>query len=82
MGTWVRRIICLPRSFAARIFSIPETDSGIIKVGFSTAENKRTFHFTDENRPVLLVSPDENLGELENTAAIRRVARPNNEGKS
>ena len=62
--------------------AIPETDSGIIKVGFSTAENKRTFHFTDENRPVLLVSPDENLGELENTAAIRRVARPNNEGKS
>jgi len=51
-------------------------------VGFSTAENKRTFHFTDENRPVLLVSPDENLGELENTAAIRRVARPINEGKS
>ena len=70
------------RELSSGDVTIPETDSGIIKVGFSTAENKRTFHFTDENRPVLLVSPDENLGELENTAAIRRVARPNNEGKS
>ena len=70
------------RELSSGDVAIPETDSGIIKVGFSTAENKRTFHFTDENRPVLLVSPDENLGELENTAAIRRVARPNNEGKS
>ncbi len=59
--------------------SIPETDSGIRKIGFSSNENNRTFHFSDSNKPALIVKPDQSLGELEGMAAIRRAARSNND---
>ncbi|MBQ2566625.1 MAG: cell division protein FtsZ [Bacteroidales bacterium] len=59
--------------------SIPETDSGIQRIDFSSNENNRTFHFSDANIPALIVKPDQSLGELEGKAAIRRAARPNND---
>ena len=59
--------------------SIPETISGIGTIGFNTNENNRTFHFSEENIPSLIVKPDQSIGELEGTAAIRRAARPNND---
>ncbi len=62
--------------------SIPETDSGIQKIGFSSTENCRTFHFSESNIPALIKKSGENISELENTAAIRRAARPNNDQQS
>lgn len=53
---------------------LPATiDSSAIKtVGFISSENKRTFHFKEDEKPVLLVAPGQNISILEDTPAIRR----------
>ena len=56
--------------------SIPDNGGGSPrKIGYNTEENIRTFHFTEDERPVLLVNPGESLGELEAVPAIRRSAK-------
>ena len=56
--------------------SIPDNGGGSPrKIGYNTEENIRTFRFTEDERPVLLVNPGESLGELEAVPAIRRSAK-------
>lgn len=52
------------------------SDGMIIRtVGFNTTENCRTFAFIEDNKPVLLVQPGDNIAPLENIPAIRRAKR-------
>ncbi|MCI1640784.1 MAG: cell division protein FtsZ [Bacteroidales bacterium] len=53
---------------------IPNMDNGFRKIGYNTSENKRTFNFDEKNKPILIVEPKQNISELENVPAIRRVA--------
>ena len=46
----------------------------INKISYNTVENIPHFHF--DTKPVLLVSNDQEISELTNTAAIRRTSRP------
>ncbi len=56
-------------------FNNPDEDIHINKVGFNTMENVRKFNFSEENKPVLVLSPGQSKSELEAVAAIRRAAR-------
>lgn len=42
-------------------------------VGYSTKENCRTFNFSEDEKPILITTPGENLGELESIPAVRRI---------
>lgn len=55
--------------------SLPDEIININKVGYSTSENGRKFHFNEDQIPVLILSGNSRKNELENIAAIRRVAR-------
>ncbi len=55
--------------------SLPENASQRVKIGFSTKENTRTFHFEGREKPVLCVGVGEEKSRLENEAAIRRAVR-------
>ena len=55
--------------------SLPESASQRVKIGFSTKENTRTFHFEGRPKPVLCIGPGEEKSRLENEAAIRRAVR-------
>jgi len=55
--------------------SLPESASQRVKIGFSTKENTRTFHFEGRPKPVLCVGVGEEKSRLENEAAIRRAVR-------
>ena len=55
--------------------TLPNENININKIGFSTVENVRKFHFNIDDKPVLILAQNSNRSELENIAAIRRVAR-------
>lgn len=55
--------------------TLPDEIININKVGYSTSENGRKFHFNDNQIPVLILSGNSRKNELENIAAIRRMAR-------
>ena len=55
---------------------LPEVDITINKVGYSTTENVRKFHY--DSKPALLLQPGESKSELEGVAAIRRSIRHQN----
>jgi cell division protein FtsZ len=55
--------------------SLPESASQRVKIGFSTKENTRTFHFDGRPKPVLCIGAGEEKSRLENEAAIRRAVR-------
>ena len=55
--------------------SLPESASQRVKIGFSTKENTRTFHFEGRPKPVLCVGVGEEKSRLETEAAIRRAVR-------
>jgi cell division protein FtsZ len=61
---------------------LPADGVVIRTVGFNTAENCRTFAFSEDNKPVLLVQPGDNLAPLENIPAIRRENRKVESGSS
>lgn len=44
-------------------------------IGFNTKENTRLFHFDLDNPPALLVREGQDISELENTPAIRRIQK-------
>ena len=54
---------------------LPDEEININKIGFSTAENTRKFHFAPDEKPVLVLRRGQNKAELEGTAAIRRAGR-------
>lgn len=45
------------------------------QIGFNIKENSRTFRFDPDAAPALLVREDQDLSDLENTPAIRRILR-------
>jgi cell division protein FtsZ len=51
--------------------SLPET-STIQNIGYNTQENRRTFNFSEDDRPALLVNSEQDRSMLENIPAIRR----------
>lgn len=53
---------------------LPDADVPINKVGYNTSENVRKFHFTPDDIPVMASDSLANRSEIENIAAIRRLA--------
>ena len=51
--------------------SLPDTGS-IQNIGYNTQENRRTFNFSEDDKPALLVSSAQDFSMLENIPAIRR----------
>ena len=51
--------------------SLPDTGS-IQNIGYNTQENRRTFSFSEDEKPALLVSSAQDYSMLENIPAIRR----------
>ena len=43
------------------------------RIGYSSSENLRSFRFDPEQKPALLVGPNDPLADLENIPAIRRI---------
>lgn len=54
---------------------LPEPAGIFRKIGYNKGENVRRFRFNEDEKPVLLVDWKENKGELEDTPAIKRIAR-------
>lgn len=50
-------------------------DSSSQQIGFNTKSNIRKFNYDPDNKPVLIVAKGEQLSELENVPAIRRIQR-------
>ncbi len=50
-------------------------DSSSQQIGFNTKSNVRKFSYDPDNKPVLIVAKGEQLSELENVPAIRRIQR-------
>ena len=62
------------KSDAAQSEGIPlYEDMSSQQIGYNTKSNVRTFNFDPDNKPCLVVKPDENISDLENVPAIRRV---------
>lgn len=62
------------KSDAAQGEGIPlYEDMSSQQIGYNTKSNVRAFNFDPDNRPCLVVKPDENISDLENVPAIRRV---------
>ena len=51
--------------------SLPDTGT-IQNIGYNTQENRRTFNFSEDDKPALLVSSAQDYSMLENIPAIRR----------
>lgn len=47
-----------------------------IKIGYNTSANVRTFNFSQEQKPIMILSPNQRIADIENVAAIRRAAKP------
>ncbi len=52
---------------------LPDTQSSI-KIGYNTSTNVRKFNFTEEDKPIMVLKRGQNIADIENTPAIRRVA--------
>lgn len=50
-------------------------DSSSQQIGFNTKSNVRKFNYDPDNKPVLIVAKGEQISELENVPAIRRIQR-------
>lgn len=50
-------------------------DSGSQQIGFNTKSNIRKFNYDPDNKPALIVGKGDQLSELENVPAIRRIKR-------
>ena len=55
--------------------SIPTTFTRRTKIGYNTAENRRTYHFDENDVPELIKKPGEDKSRLESEPAIRRIVR-------
>lgn len=49
------------------------------KIGYNTSENSRNFHFSENNKPALILEHGENTSQLENIPAIRRIGKSSGE---
>lgn len=58
---------------------LPEPAGVFRKIGYNKGENERRFHFSKDDKPVLLVDLKANMAELENTPAIKRMAKTERE---
>lgn len=52
---------------------LPETT--VEKVGFNTSLNSPRFHFPEDEKPLLCVTPEDDINDLENVTAIRRTSK-------
>ena len=64
-----------PDNVAGEVTLPEENTASVNKIGFNTMENVRRFHFSEDEKPVLILRPDQSKSELEATAAIRRIAK-------
>ena len=56
--------------------SLPEIQGRSTKIGFNTQDNRQTFHFGPEEKPVLCVLPGDDRSRLEQVPSIRRTTCP------
>ena len=54
---------------------LPEENIHINKIGYNSSENMPKFHFTENQKPVLVVSPDQDKAALNEIPAIKRATR-------
>ena len=59
--------------------TLPEPAGMFRKIGYNKGENERRFHYSEDQKPVLLVPPQANKAELENTPAIKRMVKSERE---
>ena len=64
------------RSKAAAEEGIDLPQVKVHKIGYNSAPVRKKLAFDSSNRPVLLVSEDQSISELENVSALRRKALP------
>lgn len=62
-----------PESSSGGEIELQDTQSSI-KIGYNTASNVRTFHFSEEEKPVMILKPGQDIAGIENIPAIRRMA--------
>ena len=83
-GSDIGKLILITKDFCYKDLTENTTEPGevnltddpiSIKVNYNYTDNVRKFHFTDDNKPVLALSPGQSKSELEATPAIRRVVR-------
>lgn len=53
--------------------TIYSSDNNIQQIGFNSKSNARSFHYTDDQKPILAIEPGQSFSELEITPAIRRA---------
>ncbi len=58
---------------------LPEPAGVFRKIGYNKGENERRFHFSENDKPVLLVDLKANMAQLENTPAIKRMVKAERE---
>lgn len=51
---------------------LPEAPDSI-KIGYNTTANMRKFHFTEDEKPIMILEPGQDRSPIEHTAAIRRI---------
>lgn len=58
-----------------------EIGEGIKMIGYNSSDNVRRFHFSEDNKPVLVTEYGQNISDLERIPAIKRLARSDGQSR-
>ena len=61
--------------------AMPDLNDNVKIIGFNSGDNVKRFHFEADEKPVLILSPGQNKGELENIPAIKRKVKTEKENR-
>ena len=61
--------------------AMPDLNDNVKIIGFNSGDNVKRFHFETDEKPVLILSPGQNKGELENIPAIKRKVKTEKENR-
>ncbi|MBQ9819548.1 MAG: cell division protein FtsZ [Bacteroidales bacterium] len=61
--------------------AMPEISDNVKIIGFNSGDNVKRFHFEPDEKPVLILAPGQNKGELENIPAIKRKVKTEKENR-
>ena len=61
--------------------AMPDLNDNVKIIGFNSGDNVKRFHFEADEKPVLILAPGQNKGELENIPAIKRKVKTEKENR-
>ena len=61
--------------------AMPDLNHNVKIIGFNSGDNVKRFHFEADEKPVLILAPGQNKGELENIPAIKRKVKTEKENR-